>query len=71
MTEWLLIVVLAWAGTPPATVIKIPVASQELCEKAAQQVRNDLSASAASIAVYGTTAGGFSGVATTCIQVGG
>ena len=66
--NWMLVVVLAWASTPPLTVLEIPVATKELCEQAAAQVKQDLSAYAAGKAVGQSVTVG-AGVLTTCLRI--
>ena len=65
--DWLLIVVLAWASTPPTTVLEIPVATEELCQEAARKVEQDLSANAVGDSVGQTVTVG-KGVVTTCLR---
>jgi hypothetical protein len=66
--SWMLIVMLAWASAPPATVFQVPIATKDLCESAAVQVKADLNAQVAGESVDKPTTIG-PGVVTTCIQV--
>jgi hypothetical protein len=68
--DWLLVVVMVWLNPPP--VLEIPVATKELCEQAAAQVRKDLSREAALATedpAFKRDPAGVPGVVTTCLRV--
>ena len=70
--KWLLVVLIAWADTPPLSTLQIPVATKELCEQAGDQLRKDLGADVAATAVGHLATGrleGLSGVITSCVRI--
>lgn len=70
--KWLLVVLIAWADTPPLSFLQIAVETKELCHQAAEQVKEDLSASAAGESVgqpVGSALQAQGGIVTSCIRI--
>ena len=73
--KWLLVVFMLWADGPPLSTLQIPVATKDLCEQAAAQVRKDLSAAAVSEALEALGRGfvrsfeSSGGLVTSCLQI--
>ena len=66
---WVLVVILTWAASPPATVLQVPMKTEVLCKEASKRVYEDFDVNmlARSLGSGGTKR--FTGILTTCLQV--
>ena len=71
--KWLLVVLIVWADGPPLSTLQIPVATKDLCEKAAVQVRKDLNAAVVNEilgrGLYSPLPESSGGLVTSCLQI--